>query len=362
MRMRVIMILLGLGASNTWNARDRSNGQMKKFWRARSITATLALVCVLGTVTGCSGGEGSDSKDGVIRMAVQQINFATIPLTLADELGYFEDEGLELDIPVSESTSTTTSGLIGGSFDMQVGGAELLVARAQGAPIIGFAGLCNGPVWSAIAKPGINALEDLKGVTIATSGPDSISTAALVKALRAAGVEPDSYEQVTAGGTSSRFAAVENGQADATIVAAPLEFQAKDFGMTNLGSLYDALPDFASGLVVTTEDYAAHNAETVNKFARAYVRGLQYLHDPKNKDDVVARVAAVLETPEDVVSQAYDYWIASDRKMFPEDGRIDLRALEGAAEALKENGSLESIPDLEAFIDNSFVDDAVAGS
>lgn len=339
---------------------------MFKIYRRKGNRAALPVIVASALLTvacASSGGSGGNDQDGpaTLRVVIQQVNFASIPLALGEDLNFFKDEDLTLKTTVAESTSTSTAGLVGGSFDLQVGGAELLVAREQGVPVIGVAGMCNAPVWSVVAKKGTKDLKDIKGAVVGTSGPDSVSTVAMVAALKQAGVSPDDYKQITAGGTASRVAALQNGQIDATVVTSPAEFQLVDKGFANLGSLYDTLPAFASGFVATTEQYATSNDEVMVRFSKAWLKTLEYMYDPANKDDLVERVATILETPEVAVAQAYDYWIGGDRVMFPKDGKIDRDALEGAAEGFVENGTLKQAPDLSEFVVDTYIDKAASG-
>jgi NitT/TauT family transport system substrate-binding protein len=297
-------------------------------------------------------------------MAVQSENFATIPLFLSQDLGFMKNEGLSIETTVGQSTSTMTAGLLGGSFDMQIGGAELLVARQQGAPIVAFAGLNNSPVWSVIARNGVASLADLRGKTIATSGPDSVSTVALIATLKQVGIQPSEYQQITAGGTAERFVAVQQGRADATVVAAPQEFQAADEGMTNLGSLADALPQFAAGFVVATSDFAKSHSAEMDGFSRAWLKTFQWIHDPANKADLVNRVSTKLQVPAPIIEKAYDHLMSGKRSgMFPISGKIDPAALEGAVQAFADTGSLPlSKQDITGFIVDDYIDRVGGGS
>ncbi|WP_189314280.1 ABC transporter substrate-binding protein [Streptomyces brasiliensis] len=291
---------------------------------------------------------------------MQEQNFATIPLTLSQDLGFMRQEGIEVTVTIGQSTSTMTAGLMGGSFDLQIGGSELVVARQQGAPLIAIDGMCNSPIWSVVAKPGITGLDQLRGRTIATSGPSTVSTVALVATLKRQGIPPGSYRQFTAGGTAERFTAVRNGQADATVVTSPLEFQAVDQGLRNLGSLYDAMPNFASGFVVTTKTFAAHHDAELVGFSRGWLRTLRWMHDPANEHDLVQRVSKILKTPQPVIEQAYGYWLTGKRAeaLFPADGKIDLPALNGAIKAFVDHGAMKKVTSVDGFVVNTYLDRA----
>ncbi|MFI9834514.1 ABC transporter substrate-binding protein [Streptomyces sp. NPDC051913] len=313
-----------------------------------------------GSAAGGSGSAGGGSGRKTIRLAVQEQNFATIPLTLSQDLGFMRQEGTEVAVTIGRSTSAMTAGLMGGSFDLQIGGSELVVARQQGAPLIAIDGMCNSPIWSVVTKPGITGLGQLRGRTIATSGPSTVSTVALVATLKRQGLSPDSYRQITAGGTAERFTAVRNGQADATVVTSPLEFQATAQGLRNLGSLYDDMPHFVSGFVVTTKPFASQHDAALVAFSRGWLRTLRWMHDPANKQELVQRVSKILKTPQPVIQQAYGYWLTGKRAqgLFPADGRIDRTALDGAIKAFVDHGAMDKGTSVDGFVVDTYLDRA----
>src|SRR5262245_31065446 len=62
-----------------------------------------------------------------------QTQFIYLPLTLADQLGYFKDEGLSVTISDLRGGSEALAALMGGSVDMVTGFYEHTVrARSQG--------------------------------------------------------------------------------------------------------------------------------------------------------------------------------------------------------------------------------------
>ncbi|MFF4837017.1 ABC transporter substrate-binding protein [Streptomyces sp. NPDC001315] len=333
----------------------------------RQTLKTLLAAAAAGTATACGSLTGNSARAGgssngkkVLRLAVQEQNFATTPLTLGQDLGFMAKEGLEIRTTIGQSTSTMTAGLMGGSFDLQIGGSELVVARQQGASLIAIAGLCNAPIWSVVAKRGISGLADLRNRTIATSGPSTVSTVALTTTLQKAGLGTGSYRMFTAGGTAERFTAVRNGRADATVVTSPVEFQAAEQGLRRLGSLYDTMPHFASGFVVTTKGFASGHDATLVAFCRAWLHTLRWMHDPANEKELVRRVSRILGSPASVIQQAYEYWLTGKRAdaLFPADGKIDIAALEGAVKAFVDHGTMKKGTSIEGFVDQRFLNRA----
>src|SRR5262252_8131752 len=73
-----------------------------------------------------------------IRMAVGgQTQFIYLPLTLADQLGYFKDEGLTVQISDLRGGSEALAALLGGSVEMVTGFYEHTIrARSQGKQLV----------------------------------------------------------------------------------------------------------------------------------------------------------------------------------------------------------------------------------
>src|SRR5919198_787555 len=81
-----------------------------------ALAATLALV-----LAGCGGGGGGD-KGGTVRLGVGgQALLVYLPTTLAERLGYYRDEGLNVHIEDLQGGSKALQALQGGSVDVVSG-------------------------------------------------------------------------------------------------------------------------------------------------------------------------------------------------------------------------------------------------
>src|SRR5262249_57524661 len=73
---------------------------------------------LIGTIVSCSR---PHSEATTIRVAVGgQTQFIYLPLTLADQLGYFKDEGLSVQISDLRGGSEALAALIVGAFDLHI--------------------------------------------------------------------------------------------------------------------------------------------------------------------------------------------------------------------------------------------------
>src|SRR6266508_410012 len=86
------------------------------------IRSWLSVVFIALVVYGCLRPAPKATEKTAIRMAVGgQTQFIYLPLTLADQLGYFKDEGLSVNISDLRGGSEALAALLGGSVDMVTG-------------------------------------------------------------------------------------------------------------------------------------------------------------------------------------------------------------------------------------------------
>jgi NitT/TauT family transport system substrate-binding protein len=148
-------------------------------------------------------------------------SFYYLPLTIAEQLGYFRDEGLNVKISDFAGGAVALRAVVGGSADVVSGAYEHTISlqskkqvfqafALQGRlPQIAF-GVANAKAGS------VKSLKDLKGMKVGVSAPGS-STHNLVKQLLAkAGLDPNKDVAIIGVGLGAgAVAALKSGQIDA---------------------------------------------------------------------------------------------------------------------------------------------------
>lgn len=236
--------------------------------------AVLAAVAAL-VLAGCSGTDTAPGSTSAGSETTTKVRVGYIPgahdvaqLFVADEKGYFAEEGIEIEATAFQTGISLAQALTGGSLDMGVMGAVVanFPAKGQGRVIV----LNNQQVdihqiWAAPGS-GIETIEDLKGKTIATTtgtAADLVLQVALDKAgLTRADVEVVNLdmpavtntfvtEGVDAASIWSPFdRQVEENLPEATIVATAADLDSPiSGGWVASNELYDASPDVVDGLV-----------------------------------------------------------------------------------------------------------------
>src|SRR5215475_14321405 len=143
--------------------------------RLRGLRRLIGAICVICGLSSCFRSQDKTT----IQMAVGgQTQFIYLPLTLADRLGYFKDEGLRVNISDLRGGSEALAALMGGSVDMVTGFYEHTIrARAQGKRLVMVALFDRYPgLVLMVGKPHadkVHSIHDLLGKPVGVSAPGS---------------------------------------------------------------------------------------------------------------------------------------------------------------------------------------------
>jgi len=229
---------------------------MKKRMRvlgAAAIAAALAL-------TACSGGGSDAGPEGGDQGSAQELTtlkVMTMGLTFDGALyggieqGFFEDEGLELELSVMANPPAGLAAAQSGQVDIAYAPTiPVLIAMDQGVELQVVAA-ANGLPEDAINDPdpsrfddsglfvgpnsGIESLEDLRGKTIAVPARKAVMEIVSAIELEQAGVSQDEVNWVVLD-LASAVSALEQGTIDAAGLVSPFTAQARDIGAVKLAS------------------------------------------------------------------------------------------------------------------------------
>src|SRR6266545_8321988 len=126
-----------------------------------------------------------------IRIASKAAGESLVPYVIPQRLGFYRDEGLDVDVIVTRGTVTTqvvVSGAVdysnGGSIPAVLGGARLKILLIS----------TDKPAQYMVSSPKISQLKQLAGKTIAVSDASGNSTLILRELLAKNGVASESVQ------------------------------------------------------------------------------------------------------------------------------------------------------------------------
>jgi NitT/TauT family transport system substrate-binding protein len=256
----------------------------------------LALVAI-STLLAAQGGAATPEKTRVVLAVGGRTTLYYLPLTLADRLGYFKDEGLDVEINDFPGGSRALQALIGHSADVVSGAYEhtiVMQTLAQKVQAFVLQGM-NPGLELGIRKD--RAAEyswpkDLKGMKIGVSAPGS-STHMLVNHLLASvGLTPDDVSVIGVGTGPSAVAAMRGGQIDALSSVEPVMTLLERSG--DMKIVVETITDkgvrdvFGGSMPAATLyarlDFIEQNPNTVQALTNAIVRALLWLQHHTTQD------------------------------------------------------------------------------
>ncbi len=143
-----------------------------------------------------------------------------LPLTIAESLGYFKDEGLDVTIADFAGGSRALQALIGGSADVVSGAFEHTInMQVKGQRLRAFVLQGRAPqiVLGINPKtmPNFKSVADLKGKKLGVTAPGSSTNVLANFVLGKAGLKPTDVSIIGVGAGSGAVAAMRAGQIDA---------------------------------------------------------------------------------------------------------------------------------------------------
>lgn len=146
--------------------------------------------------------------------------FYYLPLTIAEQLGYFKAEGLDVTIVDFAGGARALQAVVGGSADVVSGAFEHTVnMQFKGQPMRAFVlqGMAPQIVLGINPKtmPDFQGIAELKGKKIGVTAPGSSTHIMLNFVLAKAGLKPSDVSVIGVGASNGAVAAMRSGQIDA---------------------------------------------------------------------------------------------------------------------------------------------------
>lgn len=223
--------------------------------------------------------------------------FYYLPLTVAEQLGYFKDEGLQVEISDFAGGSKALQALVGGSADVVSGAYEHTISmQAKGQPITAFVLQGRAPqivmVVSNKTMPNYRSIADLKGKKIGISAPGSSTNMMANFVLAKGGLKPSDVSFIGVGTSAGALSAMRSGQIDAMVNLDPvitmLEQKKEVRVIADTRTLKDTNTVFGGPMpaatLYTSEEFLQKYPHTAQALTNAMVRALKWLQKAAPSD------------------------------------------------------------------------------
>lgn len=218
------------------------------------------------------------------------------PQYVAHSLGYFEEQGLDVEILLVPGADKVAAAVLSGDVEIGFCGSEATIYiynQGQDDYLVNFANLTKRDGSFIVSREKIDnfTLEDLKGKTIIGGRMGGMPEMTLEYTLKQAGIDPKNDLYID---TSIEFASMSGafigGTGDFVSLFEPnaLQLEQQGFGyvVASLGELGGVVPYTTYN---TKKSFIESNPEVIEGFNKAIQKGLDYVHnnDAKNIAEVI---------------------------------------------------------------------------
>lgn len=225
----------------------------------------------------------SDDHMKKIRLGAISRNYFNMPIWIAAHTGMFLREGLDVSIELYEPIDEVWQRLQNGRLDIALGVTEHIILDSEaGGSLEIIGGNINRLPFSLITRKEIRNFSDMKGCTIGVSSVQAGSSSLVMKIMESHGLHyPQDYRIEAVGPILGRWEKLQNGQIDAGLQGAPLNYIAEDLGFRSLSEPRDQFPWFQFTSLNVDGRWARDNHTTVVAFMKAFIKAHDWFYANK---------------------------------------------------------------------------------
>jgi NitT/TauT family transport system substrate-binding protein len=240
--------------------------------------------------------------------------FYYLPLTIAEQLGYFKAEGLEVEISDFAGGSRALQAVVGGSADVVSGAYEHTInLQSKGQKFQAFVLQGRAPAISmgisSKTMPNYKTLADLKGKKIGISAPGSSTNMVANLILSRAGLKAADVSFIGVGTAAGALSAFRSGQIDAMCNVDPvmtmLEQKNEVRIIADTRTLKGTADVFGgvmpAGCLYAPVEFIEKNPNTVQALTNAMVHSLKWLQTAG---------------PSDIIKTVPESYLLGDRALY----------------------------------------------
>ena len=336
----------------------------------KRIAAIFSVIAIIGaTFIGCGKvnnkrTESTNLKTIRLNEVVRSVFYA--PMYVAINEGFFEEEGLSIDLSTGQGADKTMQQLLSGNVDIGFSGPEQVVyiynqGREDYPVVFGQLTQRDGSFLVGREEEENFDWSSLKGKEIIGGRPGGIPEMALEYVLKQNGLNPESdVKMVTNVDFTATAGAFKSGIGDYVALFEPTATMLEKDGAGNIvSSIGNEAGNISYTCFYTTKSYMDENPEIIQKFTNAIYKGQQWVQQHTSEEVADSIISFFPGTDKEVIVKVIDNYknieAYSETPEVSEDGLNKLMdIIQGYDESL-----ITERPDFNIIVNNSFAKQAV---
>lgn len=292
-----------------------------------------------------------------------------LPTTLAQQLDYYRQEGLNVTLQDFPGGAKALEALLGGSSDVVSGFYDHTIQMAaESRELKAFVTMLRYPGFVVAVSPAtskkIFRIADLKGAVVGVTAPGSSSHFMINYLLFRQGLRPEDISAIGIGATATAVAAVERGKVDAAVMFDPavsqlLKRNPNVLLLADTRTTYGVQEVFGTeiypaSVLYSTADWIKHNADTAGRLAKAIRRTLQWIQE-HSPEQIAEKMPEAHRGADRAI---YLEALAKAIPMYSPDGIMTLQGAEAVKKVL--SLSIEKIRDANVDVSKTYTNEFLA--
>ncbi|MDU4883332.1 ABC transporter substrate-binding protein [uncultured Clostridium sp.] len=336
----------------------------------KKFAAIIGVIAIMGaSFVGCQKTATND-ENGVelqtvrLNEVVRSVFYA--PMYVAITEGFFEEEGVKIDLSTGQGADKTMQQLLSGNVDIGFSGPEQAIyiynQGREDYPVV-FGQLTQRDGSFLVGREAEENFDwtSLKGKELIGGRPGGIPEMALEYVLKENGLDPSTdVNMITNIDFTATSGAFKSGAGDYVALFEPTATMLGNDGSGNIvASVGESAGNIAYTCFYTTKSYMDENKEVLQRFTNAIYKGQQWVKEHTSDEVAESIVSYFPGTDEKVIEQVIDNYKSidaySETPVVSEDGLNRLMdIIQGYDSSL-----IQTRPDFDTIVNNDFANEAI---
>jgi NitT/TauT family transport system substrate-binding protein len=338
---------------------------------AATFVSSVAFVALASAMAMSACARQAKTGERHVRIAIGgQNQMVYLPTTLAQELGFYREEGIDAELQDFAGGAKALQALIGGSADVVSGFYDHTIQMAaEGRSCVAFVTMLRYPGLVLVTSPAgaekLKTIADLKGHIAGVTTAGSSSQMLLTYMLQRAGLAADAVSITAIGSAATAIAALEHGKVDVGMVADPAFtlIHRRNPGVRVLADLRTAegvsaalgTHAYPASVLYAKAEWIAANHDTTARLARAITRTLAWMQS-HSAEEIATKTPKTFRGEDDAL---YVEALKASMPMFSPDGVMAADGTEVVRTLLA--GSMEKVRTASIDLSKTYTNEFIHG-
>ena len=304
------------------------------------------------------------AKNITIAVPVTPPNVVHLTPYVANELGYFKDENLTVELVRFDGGVGSLRASASGGITLAGTSSEPVIdAIANGADVRVLYSYAPAVDVSFVVGPRIKSMADLKGKVMGVQEPGGFADVMTRIVLKKAGIDPKdvTFKQTT---TQARVQQVIQGVDQGGTDTAVLHIdqtkvaQKQNGALSVLVNMWEILSDYQYSVYVAPTQAIRDDAATLECTVRALMRANRAMYDPANRAKIVDIAVKEAKIDKETAETTFDVLVKA--RAWPQNEGVPKAFIEGTIKSEKDFGKITKDLKFEDIADLSIVQKVIA--